>query len=511
MDNRAGKFSGFQNWLGEFTKIAVLALVFATAFIALCCNKTGEENIIAVEREPLITPDYTGVTVPPNIAPLNFHFKGSGNVIKIFIHSASGEMTEQKATGNTIGFSIKMWRKLLGKNKGGKIGITLFVRDNEDTIRKFNPFCIYVAEEPIDPVLCYRILYPGFESWSQMKVIQRSLEGFEEDPVVENQLLDNNCMNCHTFLKNDPGRFLIHVRGSVKGTYFVEGDRIVRKILRTDEMNANAVYPAWHPSGKFIVFSSNEIGQAFHMHSGKMIEVYDQSARLVIYNTHTGKISAVEEGDSLDYRETFPCWSPCGTWLYYVTTQQKRGNYDLRNTKFDLTKRHFDAVTGCFGKPETVFAASETGKSVTMPAISPDGRYLIFTMLDYGTFSIWHKESDLYLLDLKTSIISKMNLNSNESESHHSWSSNGRWIVFSSKRDDGLTARPFLAYFGTDGHTGKPFILPQKDPTLYVKLDKTFNRPEFVKGKIKTGPRDFYSASGKDPVRAVWDERNGGN
>jgi hypothetical protein len=490
----------------EYSKILVLALVSATTFIALCCNHAAKEDFIAVTREPLITPDYSGVTVPPNIAPLNFLSKENGRIWKILIHSVDGEIIEMKSKGNTAGFSPKMWRKLLENNKGGKIGITLFVRDKEDIIQKFNPFYIYVAEEPIDPVLCYRILYPGFESWSQMKVVQRSLEGFEEAPVVDNQLLDNNCMNCHTFLKNDPDRFMIHVRGSVKGTYFVEGDKIVRKILRTEEMNANAVYPAWHPSGRFIVFSSNEIGQAFHMCSHKMIEVYDQSARLVIFNTLTGKMSAVQESDSSDYMETFPCWSPCGTWIYYVRTSQNRGNYDLRNIKYDLVKRHFDVVTGCFGKPETVFAAGETGKSATMPAISPDGRYLMFTMLDYGTFSIWHKESDLYLLDLKTNIISKMDLNSEESESHHAWSSNGRWIVFSSKRGDGLTARPFLAYFRADGYTGKPFILPQKDPTLYLKLDKTFNRPEFVRGKIKAGPRDFYRASGEIPVKVIWEE-----
>ena len=495
----------------ELRKITVLALGFASVIFALCCKITGKEDSTDVEREPLISPDYSGVTIPPNIAPLNFISKESGSIVKFLIHPVGGEVVELKGKGNKVEFSPKLWRKLLENNKGGKIGVTLFIRDKEDIIRKFNPFYIYVAEEPIDPYLCYRILYPGFESWSQMKVIQRSLASFKEEPVVENQLLSDNCMNCHTFLKNDPEKFLIHVRGSMKGTYFVEGERIVRELLRTDEMTANAVYPAWHPSGKFIVFSSNEIGQAFHMRTGKMIEVYDYSARLVIYNNQTRKISAAEESISSGYMETFPCWSPCGKWLYYVRTRQPSGNYDLRSTKFDLVRRSFDAENERFGKPETVFPASETGNSVTMPTISPDGRYLIFTMLDYGTFSIWHKESDLYLLDLKTNIYSKMSLNSDESESHHAWSSNGRWIVFSSKRGDGLTARPFLAYFGADGHTGKPFVLPQKDPTLYLKLDKTFNRPEFVKGKIKVGPRDFYRASGKDPVKAIWEKGNGGN
>lgn len=484
------------------------ALVFTAVILALCCNITVKEDFFDVGREPLITPDYSGVTIPPNIAPLNFITKESGSIVKFLIHPVDGEEVEIKTKGNKVEFSPKLWRKLLENNKGGKIGITLFVKDKEDIIRKFNPFYVYVAEESIDPYLCYRILYPGFESWSQMKLIQRSLQSFEEESVIENQLLNDNCMNCHTFLKNDPERFFIHVRGSVKGTYFVEGEQVVRKLLRTDEMTANAVYPAWHPSGRFIVFSSNEIGQAFPMHGGKMIEVYDQSARLVIYNNQTHKISAVEDSISSDYMETFPCWSPCGEWLYYVRTRKPIGSYNLRNIKFDLVRRSFDAENGRFSKPETVFPASETGNSVTMPTISPDGRYLIFTMLDFGTFSIWHKESDLYLLDLKTNIYSKMGLNSDESESHHAWSSNGRWIVFSSKRGDGLTARPFLAYFGTDGHTAKPFVLPQKDPTLYLKLGKTFNRPEFVKGKIKVGPRDFYRASGKDPNQAIWDERN---
>ena len=65
-----------------------------------------------------------------------------------------------------------------------------------------------------------------------------------------------------------------------------------------------------------------------------------------------------------------------------------------------------------------------------------------------------------------------MSLNSDETESYHSWSSNGKWLVFSSKRGDGLTARPYFAYFGSPDNVGKPFVLPQKDPTLYKEWRK---------------------------------------
>jgi len=53
---------------------------------------------------------------------------------------------------------------------------------------------------------------------------------------------------------------------------------------------------------------------------------------------------------------------------------------------------------------------------------------------------------------------------------------------------------------------GKPFVLPQKDPTLYKRLDLSFNRPEFVTGKIRIKPGDFAAASKKDPIHANWSD-----
>lgn len=100
-----------------------------------------------------------------------------------------------------------------------------------------------------------------------------------------------------------------------------------------------------------------------------------------------------------------------------------------------------------------------------------------------------------------------MSLNSDETESYHSWSSNGRWLVFSSKRGDGLTARPYFAYFGSSEEVGKPFVLPQRDPTLYERMVKTFNRPELIVGKINIDARDFERASREKPAKAKWTDK----
>lgn len=481
----------------------VLALIIAMSFF-FSCKTEIYDNISGFGREPVIDPDYSGVIIPPNIAPLNFRILENSKCFKIRVSSPFGEHLFIKSTNGIVNFPLRTWKKLLAESVGGKIKIEVLSEDIKNIVRKYYPFYIRVSCDSIDPFLCYRLLYPGYESWSEMKIVQRSMETFKEYSLVENQLLEDNCVNCHSFKQNNPDMFLIHVRGSLAGTYFVNGKKVTRTGLRTQNMLANAVYPSWHPSGRYVVFSSNRIMQAIHMRPEKNIETYDVFASLVIYDIEKNEISACGENDSEKYMETFPCWSPGGDYLYYCSAAKDTMRFDYRQVKYNLVRKYYNQVSGSFGKAEVVFDALAIDKSVSFPAISPDGQYLVFTLHDYGTFSIWHKEADLYLLNLKNRKVDRLNLNSNETESYHSWSSNGKWLVFSSKRGDGLTARPFIAYFGSSDSIGKPFILPQKDPTLYKRMQETFNRPEFVTGKVIVGPRDFARASKKEPVNAVW-------
>ncbi|OFX41109.1 MAG: hypothetical protein A2X05_11580 [Bacteroidetes bacterium GWE2_41_25] len=477
----------------------ILILIFFSG-----CKEAVYENIASTGREPVIEPDYSGVTIPKNIAPMNFIILEEGTSFLVRAVSLAGTSFIIKSSDGTVQFPLKLWKKLLAESQEGNIEIDIISVDKEKKLQKYDPVIMRVANEPLDPYLCYRLLYPGYESWVEMKIVQRSTEDFRETSIFENQLLKDNCVNCHSFKQNQSDRFLLHVRGSLGGTYFIDGEKITRTALRTENMPANAVYPSWHPSGKYVAFSSNKTVQSFHMHTDKNIEVSDMYSSMFLYDVERNGMSGLPQDDSVKYMETFPCWSPEGNYLYYCRTIQVKDGYDFKGVKYDLVRRSFDSALSLFGNAEVVFNASEKDKSVSFPSVSPDGQFLVFTLHDYGTFSIWHKEADLYLLNLKTMKTDKMNLNSNETESWHSWSSNGKWIVFSSKRGDGLTARPYFAYFGTEDSVGKPFVLPQKDPSLYQRLGKTFNRPELVTGKIKTGPIDFMKASKQDPLKAKW-------
>jgi hypothetical protein len=160
---------------------------------------------------------------------------------------------------------------------------------------------------------------------------------------------------------------------------------------------------------------------------------------------------------------------------------------ELPQSRYNLMKVSFDPETGRIGDDvEMLVDAASQSKSLCFPRPSYDGRYLMYTLCDYGTFPIWHHESDLWLLDLETMESRPLDgVNSADTDSFHNWSSNSRWFVFSSRRDDGLFTRLYIAHFDEHGVAAKPFLLPQRDPkNYYENLFLSYNVPEFVTGPV---------------------------
>ena len=165
--------------------------------------------------------------------------------------------------------------------------------------------------------------------------------------------------------------------------------------------------------------------------------------------------------------------------------------------RYNLLRVSFDPAQGTFGtQVDTLFHAQQAGLSARFPRISPDGKQLMFTVSAYGNFSIWHRDADLYLMDLRTGRYQPMEaVNSANVESYHSWSSNSRWFVFSSRRENGLYTAPYIAYLSPDGQAGKPFLLPQASPDYYDLTLRSFNIPELVKGPIQVDRQELIHIS----------------
>lgn len=433
-------------------------------------------------------PDYTGVTFPCNIAPPNFRIMEEGEAYYTEIGSGDQTFISVRSQDSSVVLPPDKWEKLLKQAAGNNIYIRIYILQNGKWIQ-FPEITNSISSSSIDPYLVYRLIYPGYELWNEMGIYQRDLTSYRETPLIENQSVEKGCLNCHTFCQNNPETMMIHVRGAAGGTLIHRQGQTNRLDIKTPDMKNGGTYAAWHPSGRYLAFSVNEIQQFIHSTGPKAVEVSDLESDLIVLDTETNRLLTSPAIYGEEWMETFPSWNPDGNMLYFCRSKAVDPQTPLDSIRYDLYRIAFDPEKATFGTPECIYPASEKGKSVSFPRISPDGKYLMFTCSNYGNFSIWHPESELYLLNLESNEIRNMKeVNSADVESFHTWSSTGEWFVFSSKRMDGLWAHPYIAKFDSQtGTAGKPFVLPQQDPDFYLTFTRTFNLPELLTAPVKNG------------------------
>jgi Tol biopolymer transport system component len=257
-------------------------------------------------------------------------------------------------------------------------------------------------------------------------------------------------------------------------------------------VSKTAGYMSWHPSGKLLAFSINKLSLFFHT-IGENRDVYDAASDLGILDLDANTVTVPAPLAQPEQLETWPAWSPDGRHLYFCRAP-KLPIEKFRQIRYDLMRIGYDLERNTWGEVETLMSAKETSLSAAQPKVSPDGRYLLFCLAAYGNFPVYQPSSDLYLMDLKTRQYRRLEINSGQADTWHCWSSNSRWIVFSSKRRDGLFARPYFSYFDALGRAHKPFLLPQRDPTFYDSFIKTYNVPELVREPVRVRPQDLARA-----------------
>ena len=483
-------------------------IFYIAAFVLFAACKpeaTVPQGAQAVKEEVRIYPDYRDVTIPPNIAPLNFLTENEGDGFVASIDGVGGPLITSADSDGKLQFETDAWAKFLDSNKGKQLKVTLYARRDGAWVC-LPAWTLDVAEEPIDRYLSYRLIEPSYELYRQLGLYQRDLENFDEFVIYENNRSydddHNHCINCHNYQNYDTKNWLFHVRAQHGGTVFVENGKVRKLNMKVDSVLSNCVYPTWHPTQPWVVFSSNLTGQAFQMRNLDKIEVVDYGSDLVFFDAEKGTLTNILK-TNVDM-ETFPCWAPDGKKIYYCmahlnqfegTPDSVRADIVLFNhdsIRYNIYSIDFDPQMRRFGEPKMEVPCETMGLSATVPRVSPDGKFLLFTLGEYGQFHIWHRSSDQWVKNLETGEIYPLKeANSPEQDSYHTWSSNGRWIVFSSRREDGNFTRPAIAYFDKDGRARKAFILPQENPEYHRLFFKSYNVPELTRSRVSVTPEQL--------------------
>ena len=496
--------------VNRLSKLLAIAMLLLTSCVSHPDIPSSSKE---VNNLPAIYPDYCNVTIPCNIAPLNFMLPAEE------YDACVARLSTPDGTQQTYGKGVKVqipeseWHDMLSASKGKAIKVEVWGEKAGEWL-SFSPFEIHVAEDPIDEYISYRLVEPTYVAWNYMSIAQRNLTSFEESEIFNNELTSNDrakgqCINCHSYQNYKTDNMLFHVRLSNARTVIVNDGQVSSVNLKRDYTISSGVYPSWHPTEKLIAFSTNQTRQAFYTAHLDKIEVYDLESDLILYDI--AKDSVIVVSNDPELLEIYPTWSPDGNYLYYgksVPLPEEMKGKDIHTTyekiQYNLYRKPFDLASLSFGEEELVYDAASKNKSATLPRISPDGRYMLFPEGQYGCFHTRHGDADIMCVTLDghfpiendsvagtSPFIDLTNFNSEGfADTYPSWSSNGHWIMCSTRRGDGNYSRLYFSYFN-DGKVEKAFMLPQEDPEQNIYRLKCYNRPEYMVEPVQISAEEF--------------------
>jgi hypothetical protein len=203
---------------------------------------------------------------------------------------------------------------------------------------------------------------------------------------------------------------------------------------------------------------------------------------LEYYNRATGLREPLPGANDPKYVQTDGVWSPDGKYIVFARAEARdpRPAGELRAThandvnetqiKYDLYRIPFNGGKG--GTPEPIRGASQNGMSNNFPKISPDGKWIVFVQCKNG--QLMRPDSQLYIIPAAGGTARRLRANTRLMNSWHSWSPNGRWLVFSSKARSPYT-QMYLTHIDEDGNSSPPILIDNTTAS-----NRAVNIPEFV-------------------------------
>jgi Tol biopolymer transport system component len=252
-------------------------------------------------------------------------------------------------------------------------------------------------------------------------------------------------------------------------------------------MEINSFFMSWDPLGtKMIVCAGAEI-YSKPLVTLEAQEFFVRQANILLIDAQKLESKPLPGASTTEYMETFPAWSPDGKTIIFARAEEMGDEW--HETRFNLYRLPFNDGNG--GTPEPVPGAAENGVSSFFPRFSPDGKWLCFNQADWS--SLVAPTADLFIMSTEPGAHPrKLECNVDYAmDSHHCWSSNSRWLLFATKRDDGVFATVWLSEIDENGRASPPVQIPTDQESMMC-----YNVPEFMKYAMPIDGADIVRETG---------------
>ncbi len=309
------------------------------------------------------------------------------------------------------------------------------------------------------------------------------------------------CGNCHSFSRNGSVLGLDVDYGNDKGAYAIlpvspqmvlNDEKIITwsDYKKDDGELTFGLLSQVSPDGRYVISTVKDRAVFVATPEIEFSQLFFPiKGILVVYDTETGTYAPLPGADDPEYVQSNPTWSPDGKWIVFARTKAYRegGIENARSIlldakdvpevvegtkpyKFDLYRVPFNGGRG--GSAEPIEGASHNGKSNYFAKFSPDGKWIVFCKAE--NYMLLMPDSELYIVPAEGGEARRLRANTRRMNSWHSFSSNGRWLVFSSKANTPYT-QLFLTHLDEEGRSTPPVVLER-----FTGSDRAANIPEFV-------------------------------